>query len=291
MSRRTLSYSLKATLIAAFVSAIPLNAQAAVEVTQTTDTAALTSALNASGLRIGSVSVVAGNVGQIGTYTNFNIPPVTIDSGIVLSTGYVSQVAQPPVAGNSPSTNFGGASTTEYTNYGKANIDNFCFARDVTALKVNFCIRNPGQIQFDAVFGTAESAMYKNNYADSFLVFLDGQQIAFDPNGNLIGAPTTNLTTDNNTAFGDPHYVTPTITVTSPVIPAGTHTLTFELGDVNDGLNDSAVFIANLRSDGGACGQNPPVPEPTTFLIWSILGGLGMVAGYRQHKRMGAAKD
>jgi hypothetical protein len=110
-----------------------------------------------------------------------------------------------------------------------------------------------------------EFPCWTSSYTDSFLVFLDAtdpaSQITFDRNGSpvQVGVSFTNLvsTADQNTAFADPHGLLRTLITTSKVLSAGDHTLWFEVGDVNDHILDSAVFIANLRTGTGVVGTEP----------------------------------
>lgn len=64
-------------------------------------------------------------------------------------------------------------------------------------------------------------------------------------------------TADVNTAFAAPHAVIHHLTTTSAMLTAGEHVLVFEVGDVNDHILDSAVFLANLRTGIGNEGTEP----------------------------------
>ncbi len=272
-------------------------AYSAVIVTQTTASGALSSALGGSGLTINSATAANGGAVQFGTYTNFNLGPVTIGNGVVLSTGQVSQTPAPASSGSSPSTNVSGTSsgesgTPEFAAYGPGNITNFSDANDVAKLTVNFTLAAPGKIKFDFIFGSIEYPVFTSSFTDAFLVFLDGvavgNQITFDGNGDPVqvgGSFASELTTaDLNTAFASPHGLISNLTTVSGDLAAGAHTIHFEVGDVNDGILDSAAFIANFGvctpgPQGGGCetGTKPPngVPEPGTLaLIGIALAGL-----------------
>jgi hypothetical protein len=161
----------------------------------------------------------------------------------------------------------GNGGTPEFNDYGdrSGNIHNFEASFDVAALEVHFTLPAPGRIQFDFVFGSVEYPFWTNRYTDAFLVFLDGltpdNQIAFDNNGKPVQVGRSfadlTLTTDSNTAFAAPHGLIHHLTTTSDVLAAGPHTIYFEVGDVNDHVLDSAVFISNLRVGEGDPGTHP----------------------------------
>lgn len=265
-------------IVAAFVS----TTRAAIIVTPTTNTDDLEVALNASGLSITSVSILNGVAGQFGTYTDFSIRPVTLDDGIVLSSGNVEFLlppADPSLDFPQPSYDMQVSGTPEFDLYGPGNIENFESSNDVASLQVNFHLDEDSQIKFDFVFGSVEFPFYTSSFTDAFLVFLDGtdavNQVTFDATGApvQVGVAFAGevITVDANTAFAYPHGVLHELTTTSPMLAAGDHFLRFEVGDVNDHILDSAVFIANLRTGSGDDGTDPIVPEPATW-------GLGLTA-------------
>ncbi len=259
-------------------------ARADVITVPTMDPAALQSALvdpaNPSKLNVTSVSIRNGQPMQFGTYSNFNLNPVTIRAGVVLSSGSVQQLgpmpevldplyepSSPPAVVNSQMDNENDGSTSEFNSYGNSSnhIENFQGSYDVAALTVNFHLSSPSQVKFDFIFGSVEYPFYTSSFTDAFLVFLDGtnnnDQIAFDNAGNpvQVGASFAGLTVTNdlNTAFSSPHGLIHHLTTTTQMLSAGNHTLHFEVGDVNDHILDSAVFIANLRLGSGTPGTVP----------------------------------
>ena len=259
----------------------------ALTVTQTTSSSDLSTALGGGGgLTVNSATVINGAPEQFGTYTGFTSPPVTIGDGIVLSNGIATQTtAAFHSASSSPTTDTGALGTPEFDAFGPGHITNFFSSHNVAALQVNFTLAAPSQVGFNFIFGSVEFPDFTSNFTDAFVGFLDGtttaNQIIFDSSGNAVQVGSTFAgalrTDDTNTAFADPHGLLALQTFTKGVLSAGPHTLTFEVGDVNDSVLDSAAFISGLHAGTGT-GGTTGVPDSGSTLLLLGLAMLGLAA-------------
>jgi hypothetical protein len=278
-----------AFLVATAASAMALT------VTQTTDGSVLGPALGGGGgLTIDSASITSGADGQFGTFANFSTLPVILGNGVVLSTGFAQNTtAASHSVFNLPSNNMGAGGTAEFDAYGSGHITNFSNSNDAAALIVNFTLSSSSQVGFDFIFGSVEYPVFAGTFTDSFLAFLDGtavtNQVVFDDSGQAVQVGTTftsALTTaDTNSAFSDPHGLVKLQTFTN-TLSAGSHSIVFEVADVNDHFLDSAAFISNLHAGPGPLGTTSDVsnvPEPGS---WGMFGiGLACLIAAGRHKR------
>jgi PEP-CTERM motif len=258
----------------------------ALSITQTTNGTALGNALGGGGgLTIDSVAVTNGHAKQFGTYTGFTSGLVTIGDGIVLSTGKVVQTTAASNNGvlgtaTTPSTDTGAdaVDTAAFDGYGAlGHITNFTESYDVAVLNVDFTLSAASHVGFDFIFGSVEYPEYTSKYADAFLAFLDGRaagnQIVFDADSKTVQVGNSFeralRTDDTNTAFAAPHGLLKLETYTQGVLSVGSHSISFQIGDVNDRRLDSAVFISNFRAGDGPGDTNPPppLPEPSSLLL------------------------
>lgn len=265
---------------------------ASINVTQTTTAATLAAAAAGTGLTSVTATVNAGNSAQFGTYTNFNTGPLQLPNGIVMSTGEVVQTPESyaePLGYPEISTNFGDGSTPEYTTYATGRVANFSAAYDVASLTINFSLATSSAVAFNWAFGSVEYPVYTSEYTDAVFAFLDGtvaaDQILFDSGGNPVQVGNSFagslITDDTNTAFAGTHGIIGLLTTTG-VLSAGSHSLTFEIGDTNDGNLDSAIFFGPLstsNSTGSGPVTNPTgAPDACSTAFLMALSLLGLVA-------------
>lgn len=262
----------------------------AMSVTQTTDGTTLLNALvpNQSQFSSLSASYTVGAAAQIGTFTGFTSPPVVLGSGVVMSTGNAVDTVGPASSSDEPNSFEGGGSTLEIDAFAPGHVTNWSLSNDAAVLDVHFGLSTASAVAFDFVFGSVEFPNFVDDFTDAAYVFLDGQQITFDQDGNAIqvGTSFSNLltTADTNTAFADPHGLLGPLTTTSGNLAAGDHEILFEIADTNDGALDSAIFLKDFRtatSTGGGPttggGGNTSVPEPASLaLLAASLLGLGV---------------
>jgi len=181
--------------------------------------------------------------------------------------------------------------TPEFDEYGftSGNIENFGGSYDVSAILVEFTLEEDSQVKFDFLFGSVEYPYWTSQFTDAFLVFLDGtapsDQVTYDNAGSAVqvGSSFAGLETteDQNSAFSNPHGILHHLTTTTPELSKGKHVLIFEVGDVNDHILDSAVFIANLRTGSGSTGTDPTEDCATDLNSDDIVDGadLGILLG------------
>ena len=119
---------------------------------------------------------------------------------------------------------------------------------DEARLTLNFTVQPWAHfLSFDFIFLSEEYPDFVGSaYNDYFYAELNETNIAFDTNGNIINV---------NNNFFDPTIIpansfdgsTPLLTTTAAVEPNSTITLEFIVGDVGDGIYDTAVFLDNFQ--------------------------------------------
>ncbi len=191
--------------------------------------------------------------------------------GVILSSGNVKDAEATANTSGEKSTGFGTPGDSDLS----ALVDGQTF--DAVALTLTFTSDSSVKgVTFDFLFGSEEFPEFVNTmFNDDFGVFLDGQNISFDQNGNPISV-NNNFFELNNDIWnpGNPatagklqvslpfEYdgLTPLLT-TSKALKPGTHTLKFVIGDTGDSIYDSVVYLSKLRfkleTEGTGKSQKP----------------------------------
>ena len=184
---------------------------------------------------------------------------VGIDSGVVLTTGRVSNIAGPNNAGGTGTDNGwpGDPDLNAYPGIGTTH----------DACVLEFDVYSPGDsLQFQYVFGSEEYLEYVGGINDAFVFWISGPGFATPTNIALIPGTALPVTIDNvnnldypmyyiiNGAGGgpvygvDPYYIeydgfTTVLTAEAAVSPCTWYHLKLAIGDESDFVFDSGVFL------------------------------------------------
>ena len=264
-----------AALTATFTTAMSFLAAPAMafSVGQTSNLQTLTNNLlgnNTAGLSNFSLSIT-GDEQAFGTFTG---DPFGLNSGIVMSTGRVTDLPGPNSDGVDLSTDFGPFGAT-----GDLSELNLSFFADSTAEK----------LFFQYVFGSEEFLEFGGtSFNDSFELLLNGTNLAKLSDGQTVTI--NNLVPNSGDRSTDnPDYINNPSGLAGSIIKLDgytkvlgfegllnknqTNVLTVRIKDVGDGSYDSAVFIQ------GSVGSEP-VPEPMT--VGGLMAGSAMLAAGRK---------
>jgi len=184
---------------------------------------------------------------------------VGIDSGVVLTTGRVSNIAGPNNAGGT-GTNNGWPGDPDLDAYPGIGVTH-------DACVLEFDVYSPGDsLQFQYVFGSEEYLEYVGGINDAFVFWISGPGFATPTNIALIPGTALPVTIDNvnnidypmfyiiNGAGGgpiygvDPYYIeydgfTTVLTAAASVTPCTWYHLKLAIGDESDFVFDSGVFL------------------------------------------------
>ncbi|MBN1982557.1 MAG: cadherin repeat domain-containing protein [Chitinivibrionales bacterium] len=214
-----------------------------------------------------------------GSYKNFPvINAIKPKDGIIMATGYAVTAKGP---------NDKADATGILKNGGDADLAQFAGGKseDAQSLVIEFDTDTTIKgLSFDFVFGSEEYYEWVGQkYNDIFCAILDGKNICFDGNNNLICI-------DNNFFIIDNCWKTPKILNlqydgftpllrTSDSLKAGHHVLKLAISDIRDYLFDSGVFLSNFQFKFTKKGTNPvrQLIEDQTFSIEENVPGLTRV--------------
>jgi hypothetical protein len=240
-------------------SALPLDSGSIVT---TDDAAALASALLGGGTAVTITSATySGAASASGTYVD---GPMNLKKGSLFTTG-AALLSVPPDDGpsTSQSNDLPGDALCDalipgYTSY------------DAAKLTVTFDLEaGYDGISLNSVFGSEEFPEWVNtSFNDVYGVYLNGQQVAFDNNGNpitingpffasseVVVAPATETEYDGSTGV---------LQTKAPLVGGSTgNVLQIVICDAGDHVFDSGVFIANLN---GCVGDDCSGTKPCTTI-------------------------
>lgn len=237
------------------------------------------------GMQISNVRVT-GNAASLGLFSAGG-DAIGLDSGVILSSGYVADAAGPNTSSWTGEDSGSG---------GDADLDLFFpdgagSTVNVAALEFDF-VTQGDLLELDLVFGSedylesVDSFIQEMGWYDAFGVFLDGEALSLVP-GEAAGAPMTifeindlinpALFRDNDAAVYDVEYdgLTTVLGVQAPVSPGQTHSLKLTIADGGDPYIDSAAFVSNLTTNAPLARAPTPIQIPTLG-AWS-LGLLGLL--------------
>jgi hypothetical protein len=260
-------------------------------ITPTNNTQTLLDALLGTTYGLSNFSMmIEGESEAMGLFEN---DPFALDSGIVLSTGRVSEIpGQNTEDGKliTSNTNLLGDLSTYFVDEDTP---------DLVSLEISFdADQTASKLFFQYVFGSEEFLEYGGSgFNDSFELLLNGTNLAKLSDGkdvtinNLVlkpGGPFHSDYINNPVGSSIPTKLdgfTRTLTFEGLLLQNARNTLTINIQDVGDGQLDSAVFLKG-RSLGTAL---PPgtekVPEPGLAIASLVMGGLILRKGRKSSSR------
>lgn len=281
----------------------------AITVTQDTSAASLEAALftGSPGLTITSSSLSGHSQGTLGdpldppaassgTYTNA-AGTYGIGSGIVLSSGNVSDYGTGSNTEGGRTTNFGGFNISTATAAQESLLDPITGGSfdhfDATQFDLVFDVDpTVNRVFFNVVFGSDEYPEFiGSEFIDAFGIYLNGVNIATFA-GNPVNIDHPNMEAITGTELDgilDPTSLSgdPIMLFEGLVTPGSTgNTLTFIIADSGDSQLDSTVYIEGFGTSdpGGGTpggGDGDPIPEPASMTVFG-LGLLGLAWARRR---------
>lgn len=264
-------------ITAGFIAAMAFSSAAsALIISPENNGTTLANTILGSGISISNVNYNGAN-GASGTFTNGNSAGISIDKGIVLSTGQATNAVGPNSSSGAGSSNGtpGYAPLTAI-----AGFNTF----DAAVLKFDFEFNggNGGDLFFNFVFGSEEYLEWVNSsFNDVFGFFVDGVNVALTPGSNDPITINTINTTQNSSLFVNNTTgiyntqmdgFTTSLQIILKGLSAGLHTMEFAIADAGDSALDSWIFIEAKSFADTPIG----VSEPSSLtLLGLMLAALG----------------
>jgi hypothetical protein len=259
----------------------------AIVITPTSNTGAIIAALTAgnTGLNVVNLTVngnTAGAAQSTGTYTNAS-GTYGIGSGVVMSSGNVSDYADGPNTVGNRTTSYG-TTPNATQNALLTQVSGVASYFDATSITVDFTLdAGFNSVFFNVVFGSEEFPEFVGStFIDAFGLFVNGVNVAFS------GGLPINVNHPAFTAMGGTQLDGVIAPGGNPVLtfgtllanPQGLNTLTFIIADRGDSILDSTAFISALGAENPA---PPSVPEPASL----VLLGSGLIGLVVRRARRG----
>ncbi len=234
-----------------------------------------------SGQTLISVVNVDCAQGQVGTFTITDDSPLSMDKGLVLSSGSVENIPAP--ASDFSAAFYGGINQTDDDlNYLSTINGNGSQSQDACIVELDVLAASE-ELTFEYVFGSEEYPEYVNTtFNDIFAFLVSGPEIAGDPNiDNQLNVATledgtfiqiNSVNHNQNWQFyrnneqsqsivydgltSDSLGIKKSLTARVPTIPCETYKLKFAIADRGDSSFDSGVFISKINSGTPEVGVN-----------------------------------
>lgn len=243
----------------------------------------LTQNILGNGVAISNVSYT-GATWASGYFSNGNSSGLGIDSGIVLTTGAVSNI--------NGTTNTSSSITANNGLLGNAYLTNLVGTgtNDATVLSFDF-VSQTDSVYFNYVFASEEYNEYVGSqFNDVFAFDFEGQNIALLPNSNEF-VSINNVNNGSYSQFYNDNAAggfgleydgfTDVFTATQTGLEIGTtYRISLLIADAADSLLDSGVFL-----EGGSFTSDPPSATPIPGSLLLLGSGLvGIVSARRKKK-------
>lgn len=252
----------------------------------------LATALLGTGVTISGTPTLQGAAAQAGTFTNAPAL-VGFSSGIILSSGNVSDAAGTYAGANLPTTDEGGAGYAPLNALigGQAT-------EDAAVLQFSF-IPTASTIYFNYVFTSAEYPEFIGAFNDPMGLFVNGtlpaNNVAQLPLSTPIPVTINNVNGGANAQFWNQYNTTGSalpyggetkvLTATATVNAGQVNTITLAIADALDHVLDTAVFIqSGSLSTQPTQPTTPSTPIPASLILAMFgLAALGLYVGLRRH--------